>query len=789
MASPRWRKLLGDVRSARGRILLMIAAIAASLVAVGGVLGAYAVLGREIAVNYQGTRPASATLEVDGGVDAALLAELRGHPLVQEAEARDVIAARVRVGNDWRRLLLFVIDDFADLRLNRFRPEAGAWPPPAGTMLIERTAVSMLEATTGQRVLVKTPHGDARAVEITGLVHDPGLAPAWQERSGYAYVSRETLGLLGEPPVLGELRVALAGQALDSRAIETQAEALAGWLAERGRPVTEIRVPPPARHPHQTQMETILLMMLVFSLMALLLSAILGATSLTAMLARQVREIGVMKTVGASGGQIAGLYAVLVGAIGLVAALVAIPLGILGARVLAGSVAGMLNFTLTSTAIPWWVFAAQAAGGILVPLLVAAVPIRRASRTTVRQAIDDHGVSSDRLRARLGFLPAPLRNAVRRPARLALTLGLLAAGGAMFMTAINVEGSWRAMGDKMAATRSYDVDVKLLEAQPVELAERLRRRPGVRTVEAWGFSPAALAHPGHINVAHTYPDQGHGSFAVMAPPVATELIRFPVQAGRWLSPTDRKGVVLNHVAAAQTRAGVGSSLPLSFGGQTTTLRVVGIVEEVGSAAVAYVTPETFAQATGTAGRARMLRIATDAGSPEQRIDIIRNIEQDLDDAGAGVESAMALSELRTAVGDHIVILIRALIAMAVILAIVGILGLGSTMSLSVVERTRELGVMKTLGATPRRIIRLLVTEGLAIGLLSWLLAFAGSIPLTLLVDWLVGNLGFLAPLPLVLSPGAAALWLGLVAAVSLAATLVPARRASALVIREALART
>ena len=83
---------------------------------------------------------------------------------------------------------------------------------------------------------------------------------------------------------------------------------------------------------------------------------------------------------------------------------------------------------------------------------------------------------------------------------------------------------------------------------------------------------------------------------------------------------------------------------------------------------------------------------------------------------------------------------------------------------------------------------MLVGEGTTIGAMSFVWALLLSIPLTLLVDRLVGNLGFLAPLPFVLSPIAAAIWLGLVVIVSFAATLLPARQASALSIREALSR-
>jgi putative ABC transport system permease protein len=786
--SPRWRKLARDASATRGRLLLMVAAIAVSVVAVGAVLGAYAILTREIGASYAGTRPASVTLELPGGADPALVAAVRARPGVAEAEAREVVLARARLGEEWRRLLLFVVDDFGDVRLNRFRPVDGAWPPPAGTMLVERGAVAILQAGTGQRVRVKPPHGESRDLEVSGLVHDPGLAPAWQERSGYGYVTRETLALLGETPVLHELRVEFSGRPREPAVLEARAGELARWLEARGVAVRELRIPPPAEHPHGRQMKTLLGMLLVFAGMALVLSATLVATSLASLLARQVREIGVMKTIGARAGQLAGMYAVLVGWLGLVAVLLALPLGVCGARFFAGVISRMPNFDLASTAIPGWVFVVEAVAGIVVPLLVAALPIRRASRTTVRATIDDHGVTPTAARPWVARLPAPLREALRRPARLALTLGLLAAGGAMFMTALDMKQGWQATVAKIPKTRFYDLEVRLQTPAAEAVTDRLRAVPGVRAVEAWGYAPSAFSRPGAIDVVRTYPDGGHGTLAMMGPPPATALVRFPVKAGRWLADGDDDEVVLNHAAAAQApQLRVGSPVTLSLDGRPTTWTVAGIVEEIGSPAIAYVSADAFARASGTAG-ARLLRIQTEARSPAARTAVIRDVEDALAAAHVGVEAAMPLAELRTAVGDHIVVLVRTLVAMAAILAIVGILGLGSAMGVSVVERTRELGVMKTLGATPRRIVRGLVLEGLVIGALSWVLAVGLSVPLALSVGAIIGNLGFLAPLPLVVAPGAAAGWLGLVLVMSLIATLVPARRAAALSIREALAR-
>ena len=348
----------------------------------------------------------------------------------------------------------------------------------------------------------------------------------------------------------------------------------------------------------------------------------------------------------------------------------------------------------------------------------------------------------------------------------------------MFMTALNVEQSWTANLARIGETRFYDLEIRLHSAEP-GIADHLARLPGVRRVEAWGYSPSAIARPGRIDVVRTYPDRGHGSLAILAPPPDTALVRFPLLAGRWLLPGDRDAVVLNHSAAAMAKVGTGDPILLSIDGRPHRWTVVGIVEEIGSPGAAYV--------AGTGEGSRMLRISTGARSPEERTAVIRAIERELAESDTSVEALIPLSELRTAIGDHIVILIRTLIAMAIVMAAVGALGLGSTMGISVLERTREIGVMKAIGATPARVTAMILTEALFIGALSYLAALLFSLPLTAAVDTLIGNVGFLAPLPFVLAFEAMLIWLVLLATVSIAATLLPARRASRLTVREAIA--
>lgn len=671
---------------------------------------------------------------------------------------------------------MFVGADPEDQQLARQFPVSGD-PLATGTVAVERTVADLFDLAVGDVLRIRLADGAEVSVPIGAIVHDPGLAPAWQERVGYAMLSRETLaGALGRPVVLHDLRVVFARRT-DTADVERSAQVLAHALGAKGADVHQIRVPPFQRHPHQRQMTTLLVLLLMFAGMSLVLSAILVATSFAALLARQVREIGVMKTIGATDGQIAALYVVSVGVIGVIATGIAIPIGLLGSSGLAGAAAAMLNFTRADRWASPWVWAMQVVAGVGVPLVTAAVPIVRAARGTVRDALDAHGVGAGTLGPGYARWPRPVRTWLRRPGRLALTLGLLASAGAMFVTARSVALSWSLNLAKIAETRFDDAEVRFVGPVPSSVVDEVRSVAGAGRVEAWDYAPAAFAVDGAVDVARTWPDKGHGSLAVVGVPLDTTLARYPLVAGRWFADGDTGVAVLDQGALAQ-RPGlvVGDTVEVSVEGASERRVVIGVIEVIGSAVAVYV-PRTEGATTS------MLRFT--AADPREVAAVIRRVEEALGDAP--VDAVIPRSELELALGGHIEILVQALTMMALVMALVGGIGLASTTGIAVVERTREIGVLKTLGATPARVSGMFVVESLTAAGASTVLAFVGAVPLTLWVDGVIGRLGFLAPLPFAFSVSAASTWVVLVGLLSVVATLSPALRAGALTVREALA--
>ncbi len=106
------------------------------------------------------------------------------------------------------------------------------------------------------------------------------------------------------------------------------------------------------------------------------------------------------------------------------------------------------------------------------------------------------------------------------------------------------------------------------------------------------------------------------------------------------------------------------------------------------------------------------------------------------------------------------------------------------MGSNVAERSREFGIMRAIGATPRVVLRNVLSEGLFIGVMSMPLAVLLALPLSLAIGDFLGNMLFGLGFPLVLAPKAVALWCLLVLAGSLLASGLPARRAAALRIHQ-----
>jgi putative ABC transport system permease protein len=125
--------------------------------------------------------------------------------------------------------------------------------------------------------------------------------------------------------------------------------------------------------------------------------------------------------------------------------------------------------------------------------------------------------------------------------------------------------------------------------------------------------------------------------------------------------------------------------------------------------------------------------------------------------------------------------------MAFLLAVIGGLGLMGTMSINVLERTREIGVMRAIGASNKSVRRIFIVEGIIIGVISWLVGALLAMPISKVLSDLIGAQFLSAPLSYTFSLTGVIIWLGLVIVLATVASFLPAWNASRITVREVLA--
>jgi putative ABC transport system permease protein len=790
--SPRWRKVWRDVLDHKTRTVLVVLSIAVGIAAIGTVIGSYVIIGRDLPVAFAQTNPLHARLGV-ANLDYAMVDAVRRMPAVADAEVRNRAGVQVQTGPDeWQELRLYAVEDFADMRISKVWPVAGDWPPGRRELLIERSSLALLDIDVGDEVQVEMADGTRRTLRVAGVVHDLGEISSSFTGLLYGYISRETWEWLGYTSASNRLYITVAERGHDKEHILAVAEEVKARLERSGHTVYWSFVPEPGQHEFEQFLTPMLLILGMIGVLSLLLSCFLVINIISAILAQQVRQIGVMKTIGARNDQITAMYLATTLIYSALALFVAVPLGWLGARANTNFIAGLMNFDIASHALPPSVLALMVAVGLLTPMVAALYPIVRGTRITVQAALSDYGIAKenfgdnwiDRLLERVRGLSRPLllslRNTFRRKGRLALTLLTLTLASAIFIAVFSVRASLLLTLDDALNYWRYDVSVRMSRLYRIGyLEQEALKVPGVAAAEAWGFWGAHRIRP----------DGRDGDdLLLIAPPPASTMIRPILVEGRWLEPGDDGAVVINtETLKREPDLAVGDALVLAIDGRETSWQIVGVVRGVLSGPFVYANYPYFARITRSVGRASRIQVATTDSQPAFQSSVAQALSDQFKRAGLNVNSTETTESRRALVESQFMVLVMVLSAMALLLAIVGGLGLMGTMSINVLERRREIGVMRAIGASSRALLGIVVVEGLVIGALSWAAGVILALPLSKLLSDAVG-VGFIqAELSYRFSTGGALLWLGVMLLIAAVASLLPARSAARVTVREVLA--
>lgn len=795
MLKPRWRKVLRDLWLNRTRTILVVLSIAAGVFAVGVITTSQVVLSEQLNEAYLAINPTNALMVTLDSFDENVVEAVKKMPEVGAADARRSIYARLKTGEDeWLILQINAIDDFEDIEVDKIWPKSGKWPPDEREILIESSAMRLTNAEIGDMLIIKDPDGKEREVRLVGTAQDMYALMYTFQNIAYGYVTFDTLEWLGQPRDFNDLRFTVAEQTDDIDDIKQVAEKVQEKLERGGATILINFVPVPGQSPLNLVIEPVLALLGAFGLLALLLSAFLVINMISALLTQQQQQIGVMKAIGAQRGQIMGLYFAYVFILGFLSLAVALPLGALGAKFFSQGTAAMLNIDLTRFYIPPLVLASQIIVAFIVPLFAATYPIWKGTKITVREAISGYGLGKglfgaswlDRLliNIQLGFLKRPtiisLRNTFRRKARLILTMITLIIGGVIFIAVFSIQASLQSTVDTLLEYYQYDVAFILQRPYRVEsLQQAITQVKGVEAVEGWAFN----------NVRRVRPDGSESdNILVYSPPAQTALVKPTLLEGRWLLPEDQNAVVINTLLLSnEPDLKVGDEITLKMRGRESAWKIVGIALGGGVTPTMFTNYEYFSKLLHQFNEASYVFIKTDQQTPAYRKEVLTRLETHLEDVGIRASAGITVDEDIAGVQALFAILFALMLAMAILLAVVGGLGLMGTMSVNVLERTREMGVMRAIGADNKAILQIVVVEGILIGVLSWFVAIVIALPISKLLSDVIGEQLLSTHLTYTFSASGTLIWLALVIILSAIASFLPAWNASRITVREVLA--
>jgi putative ABC transport system permease protein len=806
---PRWRKIFLDLFDNWTRTLLVVFSIAVGVFSIGVIAGAYVIIENDMSVSYAANKPANIELRMSN-FDRDLLSTIENAPGIAEAEGRRVfnIRARREDSSTWTTLDIVAIDDFEKNKINLLTPVSGTVYPGKREVVIEREVLKEFQVGVGEFLVFELPDGSTKLLKVVGIAQDPTTGADDFLAPPFAYITMDTLPTLRQPNLFNRVYATVSENENDDAHIRGLAADLKDRIEKSGYPVFRSRTALKNEHPLASTVNAILGILLALGVLIVFLSSSLIANTLAALLNQHLRHIGVMKLVGAQRNQVFGMYLVLILSFALLALAIAVPAGGLGAYELANYIADQLSFNLLGKRIVPLALYIQIAVGILVPLLSGFGPVINGSRITVLSAISGDTTSDgggqaggsprresrfERFQqrataslARRGIhFPRPLlislRNTFRRKSRLALTLFTLTMGGAIFIAVFNVRVT---LFDYMENVGRYFVaDVTLDFDRPYRLSEIEQvamQVQGVVAVEGWAFTTAEVLYPDGM-VAE--------NLTVIAPPVNSRMVDAQPVAGRWLQPGDTRAITVTEgMLRSFPDLKVGDSLRVRSGGREQNWEVVGFFKFIDrEGLIAYGTYEHFSRETNLVGRSVSFRVVTDRHDQPYQAAMSEALDKHFRDSGYQLRRAQpGLSSLKNAT-ESLDILVIFLLIMALLTAVVGAMGLTGTMGMNVLERTREIGIMRAIGAGDREVMRMVIIEGVVIGGISWFLGIFLAIPITYLLSLIVSLAVFETPIDVAFTSTGYLIWLGVVLALSALASILPARNAARLTIREVLA--
>jgi putative ABC transport system permease protein len=657
-----------------------------------------------------------------GAAERDALARL---PNVAAFDARVVYSTRAMLGNRQEHAVVWGLD-FGSQPVDSIQVTGGRLPEPGEVLADDENERSAdFPVATGDDVAIGDSEGGRSSFRVSGSAHSLATSPTPvgpnTAATFYADIdtTRSLAGMQGFNTVTFRLSdTSAAAEATTIAAVHEYLNTLTGDEPFADLPDSRAEGDWPGR----STFRQISAIFYIITVLALGCAVFLIANTMNTLIAEQSTEVAILKSLGGRRRQIAGIFVRTAALLGAAGALLGAAVGVVIAHLLTRFFTTTIFDVHAGFAVSPPVVAASVVAGPVLAVVASLPALRRALRRPVAETLADRGVTGygtgrlDRLVARSHLLSSParmgVRNVLRRKRRSAATIAQVTVAIALALALFAVGRSVTATVDRIYRDLGYDLTVSADEgARPLDdqAGAIAAGTPGIARVE-----PV-------LENRVQYQGDNWAAIGLGTDPV----YQYRLRAGRWFTATDLSAatpaVVLGPAAARTTHAHVGDTVTLDTAAGPTQVEVIGIDSgQLNNGGVVYFPLPSLQQLTGTDDTTNELWLTTT--SPDQSaVDRATTaIEDRLAGAGYQVDTNKLYVEQadNRALNDTLLTVIE---VMGLLVVAITLIGLVSTLTMGVIERTREIGVLRSLGARARHIRRVFTAEGIVLATIGWIL--------------------------------------------------------------------
>lgn len=789
---PRWRKVIADWRSNLSRFILVTLSLMGGLFSIGIIAGGYITTLDDMESGFNAINPSAVRIRTEA-FDQSLIDHVQSLDGVVAAEGEKMLFAQLQtVDGEWQDIIIRVLPE-EEQQINLVELLEGRLPQEQEIIFdIHRT----IDYAIGDEVTIQTAAGQKRQMKYVGTVRDQTigtLSGSYFVAPIYGYIAYDTLPWLHQEKHYEVLLVNVDPE-LSAEDYQALKDDITGLVEQSGRYVFTITDMRNNVHPNSGYVSAVSNLLALLGLLSVLLSGFLVYNAMAALLAQQMQHIGILKAIGARQGSIIKMYMVFIFVFGLLALIVAVPLSAWSAQALGQFLGLRLNFRAGDLRLVPIALAIQTVIAIILPQAAGIIPILKASKVSVQEAINSTGIQIDefgksRLDRRLEKIKnigrpllISLRNTFRRKSRLVLTLITLSLAGAVFIATFNVRASVEKYIDKVTAYILADVNLDFDRNYRISEIEAIAKTiPQVVMVEPRSAATAQLLN-----------DQGEAleTVEIWGTPPESSTIKPILLDGRWIVAGERNAIVLNEAFISNyPDLQVGDTINFNIKHREISFVIIGFFQFIGNNFfLAYAPIDYLNEVSGNRNKAANYQVVADVSLVEQNREeaLARTLDETFRSSGFSIRSASTSKSIRGNATLGLDTMTFFLLIMSGLTALVGSISLTGTMGMNVMERTREIGVMRAIGATDRQVMKLVLTEGVIIGLISWFIGVILAFPISYLMSYIINMSIFGVTGEFSFTVTGFIIWLGIVLILSVIAGLIPANNAAKLTIREVL---